>query len=314
MRPVKPIYLIMLLVPLVWSSNFIVGKVLVQSLPPFTITTARFAVSLVILLIILQAGGLFRRPEKEMLLPLALLGLSGVFGFNTILYFGLKYTTAVNSTIINAFSPISVALLSALWLKENPGLKQLAGLLLSFLGVVIIAARGSWEILVSLGLNPGDVLVFFDTLVWAFFTVLGKKVMSRLSPLETTTFANLAGVLFLLPAMFYEWGGAVPAFSPVHCLALVYLGVFASVLAFLGWNKGVSEIGPARAAAFYNLIPVYAAVLAFLLLGEKLYFYHLAGGLMVLSGVYLGIGEKEAAQAEKARPAVGRPSKSAAPD
>lgn len=289
---IKPVYLIMLAVPLIWSSNFIIGRVLVQQLPPFTITAARFGVSLVILLMIMRARGLLRRPGKNLFLPVALLGLSGVFGFNTVLYIGLKYTTAVNGTIINAFSPISVAVLSTLWLKDRPKPVQLAGLLLSFLGVVIISTRGSWAVLASMSFNPGDIIVFADTFVWAFFTVLGKKVMSRLSPLETTTYANLTGVFFLLPAVLYEWSGGVPVFSPVHVLVLVYLGVFASVLAFLGWNKGVSEIGPARAAAFYNLIPVYAAVLAFVLTGEELHLYHLIGGLMVLSGVYLGIGEK----------------------
>ncbi|MHB8916599.1 MAG: DMT family transporter [Desulfocucumaceae bacterium] len=291
MSKIKPVYLIMLLVPLIWSSNFIVGKFLIQHLPPFTITTARFGVSLAVLLIILKARGLLRLPGRDLFLPVALMGLSGVFAFSTILYVGLKYTTAVNSTIINAFSPISVAIVSSLWLGDKPAPRQFAGLLLSFLGVAVIAARGSAEILLSLEFNPGDVLMFLDTLVWAFFTVLGKKVMTRLSPLETTTWSNLAGVFFLVPAMVWEWGGSPPALSPGLSLALAYLGVFASVLAFLGWNKGVAEIGPARAAAFFNLIPVYAAVLAFLVLGESLHPYHLAGGIMVMAGVYLGIVE-----------------------
>ncbi len=290
MKKVSPVYLIMLLVPLIWSSNFIIGKVLIRDLPPFTITAGRFVVSLVILLVITRAWGLLRRPEPGLVLPLALLGLSGVFTFNTLLYIGLKYTTAVNSTIVNAFSPVSVAVLSALWLGERLALRQFAGLLMSFLGVAVIATRGSREVLLSLSFNPGDVIVFLDTLVWAFYTVQGKKVMARLTPLETTAYANLAGVLFLLPVAFCEWGGVAPPFSPGHILWLVYLGVFASVLAFLGWNKGVSEIGPARAAAFYNLIPVYASVLACLFLGEELHPYHLVGGLMVLAGVYLGIG------------------------
>lgn len=291
MKFLKSSYVIMLLVPLIWSSNFVIGRVLVQQLPPFTITTARFTIALIILLIILKAKGLLRWPNRELLLPVALLGLSGIFGFNTILYIGLKYTTAVNSTIINAFNPIAVAVLTALWLKEKSGPRQFVGLVMSFLGIVVIATRGAWDVLLSMSFNPGDVIVFLDTIVWAFFTVLSKKVMTRLSPLETTTYANLAGVLFLLPAMLIEWDGNVPSFSPVHCLVLLYLGLFASVLAFLGWNKGVLEIGPTRAAAFYNLLPVYAAVLAFLLLGEKLHLYHLVGGLLVLCGVYLGIKE-----------------------
>lgn len=298
MRSFKSIYLIMILVPLIWSSNFIIGKVLIRDLPPFTITCARFGVSLVILMIILKAGGLLRRPGRDLILPLVLLGLSGVFAFNTVLYIGLKYTTAVNSTIINAFSPISVAIVSSFWLGDRLAARQLAGLLLSFLGVAVIAARGSTGVLLSLSFNPGDVMVFLDTLVWAFYTVLGKKVMARLTPLETTAYANLAGVLFLLPAMFLEWGGTAPAFGQGQVLGLIYLGIFASVLAFLGWNKGVLEIGPARAAAFYNLIPVYAALLAFIFLGENLFFYHLAGGLMVLSGVCLGIGENKNAPAK----------------
>ena len=303
MRTIKPIYLIMLLVSLIWSSNFIVGKFLIQSLPPFTITTGRFCVALLILLVILKVRGQIRLPGRDLILPFILLGLSGIFAFNTLIYVGLKYTTAVNSTIINNFSPIAVAIMSALWLRDRPSPGQLTGLLLSFLGVVVIASRGSLGVLMSLNFNPGDVIIFFDTLLWAFFTVLSKKVMTRLSPLETTTYSNLTGVIFLLPAMFYEWHGEVPDLGPVEWLGLAYLGVFASVLAFLGWNKGVSEIGPARAAAFYNLIPVYAALLAFVILGEDLYLYHLAGGLMVLSGVYLGIKERPL----KARALSGRP-------
>ena len=283
----------MLVVPLIWSSNFVIGRVLVQHLPPFTITTARFGTALIILLAILKYKGLLKFPGRKNIIPLALLGLTGIFGFNTILYIALKYTTAVNSTIINSFNPVVVAVLSALWLKENPGLKQMLGLFLSFLGIVVIATRGSWDILLSLSFNPGDILVFLNTIVWAFYTVMGRKLMSSMSPLEMTAFANLAGVLFLMPAMLYEWRGGMPAVTPGQLLVLLYLAVFASVLGFLWWNKGVSEIGPARAAAFYNLIPVYAAVLAYFLLDERLYIYHLAGGIMVLTGVYLGIAKKK---------------------
>lgn len=289
MKLVRPIHILMLLVPLIWSSNFVLGKILVQHLPPFTITTSRFGIALIILLALLKFKGLLKWPEKDLLLKITLLGISGIFGFNTILYIGLKYTTAVNSTIINAFNPVVVAIMTALWLQEKPALSQMAGLLLSFLGIFIISVKGSWQVMLSLGFNPGDIIIFLGTIVWAFYTVLGKKVMSRLSPLETTTYANFAGVVFLIPAMLYEWDGKAPRFNPDHLLILLYLGIFASVLAFLWWNKGVAEIGPTRAAAFYNLIPVYAAVLAYFILGEKLHLYHLAGGLMVLSGVYLGI-------------------------
>lgn len=294
MKKFSTVYLLMFVVPLIWSSNFVIGRVLVQHLPPFTITTARFGTALIILLAILKYKGLLKLPVREKIIPLALLGLTGIFGFNTILYIALKYTTAVNSTIINSFNPVVVAVLSALWLKENPGLKQMLGLLLSFLGIVVIATRGSWDILLSLSFNPGDILVFLNTFVWAFYTVMGRKIMSSMSPLEMTAFANLAGVLFLMPAMLYEWRGGIPALTPGQLLVLLYLAVFASVLGFLWWNKGVSEIGPARAAAFYNLIPVYAAVLAYFLLDERLYLYHLAGGIMVLSGVYLGLAKKKA--------------------
>ena len=289
---IKPVYILMLLVPLIWSSNFVLGRILVQNLPPFTITTARFGIALVILLILLKIKGQLKWPDKDLLVKITLLGFTGIFGFNTILYIGLKYTTAVNSTIINAFNPVVMAVMSTLWLQETLSARQIVGLFISFIGIFIIAVKGSWQVMLSLGFNTGDIIIFFDTIVWAFFTVLSKKVMSRLSPLETTTYANFAGVLFLIPAMLSEWGGEIPMFTPVHSLMLLYLGVFASVIAFLWWNKGVSEIGPTRAAAFYNLIPVYAAILAYFILGERLQLYHLIGGIMVLSGVYLGIKKK----------------------
>jgi len=284
-------YLLLAIVPLIWSTNFILGKVLVESLPPFTITAARFGVASIILVVLLGTRKDFRFPPRSLWISIIALGVTGVFAFNALLYLGLRYTTSINSTIINAFNPVLIALLVVIWLKEKVSIKCLCGFLISVAGVFVIAIRGSWGIFLSLSFNPGDIIIFFNTFVWAVYSTLGKKVMSSITPLEATTYATLVGVILLIPAAVWEWRGDVTYhMSWQAAISLVYLGVFASVIAFLLWNHCIARVGPTVAANFYNLIPVYAIVMAYFFLDEKIQNYHLLGGTLVLIGVYIGSG------------------------
>lgn len=280
-------YALLLAVPLVWGLNFVFGRALAASLPPFTIAAGRFSIAALVFgaWLLLKKKSL---PPPETRLPLLLVGLSGVFAFNSILYLGLRYTTAVNGTLINSFNPMVTVFLASQLLKEKTNWRQYGGAALSLLGVALIVTKGSLRGATHLSFNLGDVIIFFNTFTWAFFSTYGKKVMETLSPVDTIAYSTVAGFPFLLAASLLElWRYGLPAFSWGDILALVFLGLFASVLAFIWWYTGIQRLGAARAANFYNLIPVYSIVISAIFLGERIFIYHLAGGALILLGIAL---------------------------
>lgn len=280
-------YLLLVLTTLIWGSNFIIGRYLAGALPPLTITAGRFGVAGLVLLPVLVRSLRGRRPQRGLYPSLLALGLTGVFGFNTLLYLGLHYTTSTNSTLTNAVSPLLITLLAGLWLKERITGRQVAGVLVSFLGVAVVQTRGSWAVLRALDFNPGDLIILGNTLLWAFYSVLSRRVTRELSPLLTTAYSIWFGLLFLLPASAWELARAGAKWTPAAVGVLIYLGLFASVLGFVWWNRGVATLGPVLAGNFYNLVPIWAVAMAVLFLGETLQFYHLLGGILVLGGIGL---------------------------
>lgn len=283
-------YVYLTILPFIWSTNFVMGKVLVREIPPLTMVTIRFSIAALVLAILLKHNEKkYRKPEKKDFLPLIMMGITGVLGFNSLLYAGLRYTTSTNGAIINALLPVLTAVLSVTVVKEQFCLRKLLGLALSLAGVLLITIQGSWEVLATLHLNPGDVLVFLATASWAVYSIIGRFVLGRFSPLCVTTYSCFFGLILLYPAMFLELNRSAQfSFSWLAVAALIYLGIIASVLSYFLWNRGVQEIGPGKTACFYNLLPLYSAVLASIFLGEKIHWYHLAGGGMVLLGVCLG--------------------------
>lgn len=221
------------------------------------------------------------------MLKIFIMGITGVFAFNSLLYIGLKYTTAINATLINSVNPIVTIYFSWLLLKENITLKHVLGSVISIIGIMIIEFQGSWSVLYNLDFNTGDLIIFVDTFIWAIFTVLGKNVMSYLSPLETTTFSIVAGLPFLFMVSGWELYHTNITISWPVALGVLYLGVFASVLAFVWYYKGIQAIGVAKAANFYNLIPVYSIFLASFFLQEKVLPWHVVGGFFVVMGILL---------------------------
>ncbi len=280
-------YLLLTIVPLIWGSNFIVGKVLIDALPPFSIAAGRFLIGALILCPWL----LMRKEKKKIAGPLMpkilIMGITGVFAFNSLLYIGLKYTTAINATLIGSFNPIVTIYFSWLILRENITLKQILGSVISIVGIIIIESQGSWSVLYNLDFNAGDLIIFANTFIWAIFTVLGKNVMNYLSPLETASLSIVAGLPFLVIVSGWELYHINITISWPVALGILYLGLFATVLAFVWHYKGIQAIGVAKAAIFYNLIPVYSIFLASFFLQEKVQPWHIVGGFCVVLGILL---------------------------
>lgn len=282
-------YLLLFLPPFFWSTNFIVGKALADKVPPWTLNTGRFVVSALILVPVF----LYRREwptlSRQSILPLILMSLTGVFAFNAVLYMGLHYTSAINATLMNSTIPVTTAWIAWLLLGEKMTRRRVLGILLSLAGIIWVVSRASLEILLGLRFNPGDIIIFFATALWGFYSVMAKRMMQQLSPFALTTITTTVGALFLLPAAYLEllWKPADLLRLEV-LLAFLYLGIFPSFVSFLIWNRSVFIFGPSRAALVYNTLPLFTVLLSVTYLGETLLPYQIVGGLVIIAGVIIG--------------------------
>lgn len=279
-------FFLMLLVPFIWSLNSFIGKVLIETLPPFTISGARFTVAGVIFVLwIILTRKKLPRANFSFYRDLFILSVSGIFAFNSIYYIGLKYTSIVNASIINAFNPIPIIILSAIFLKEKVTWQQYLGALLSIVGVVFIVSSGNLNLF---SFNLGDILILIDTFIWAIFSIVGKKVMQLITPLETVAFSTLMALPLLWLVSTIELNVyQVNKLDSSSIAAIVFLGIFASCLAFVWWYKGIDDFGASGSAVFYNLIPVYSLLLIRFYYNEPVYLYQIAGGLLTIVGVLI---------------------------
>ena len=181
------------------------------------------------------------RSKRDFLLILAM-GGTGVLGFNILSYTASCYTTPVNSAMINAFYPALATILSFQMLKEGLGINKVIGLVLSLAGILLITVRGSWEALIALQFNPGDILAFLATACWAVYSVMGRMAMRNRSLLAATSDPTFWGLVFIVPIELFQWTrGARMLLSWQAVVILVYLGIVAAVVATLLWNRGIQE-------------------------------------------------------------------------
>lgn len=283
------IYSKLLLTAIFWGGTFIAGRVASQSVGPFSAAFLRFAVASVCLqLLVRKMEGRWPRLKPAQLLPMLVLGLSGVFAYNVLFFKGLKLIEAGRASLIIANNPILIALLSAVFFRERLTLVQLAGILLSVSGAVVVIARGDIGSVLQGPLGWGELYICGCVMSWVTYSLVGRAVLRGLSPLVAVAYSSTVGAVCLLwPALGEGMAGAVDSYPPVAWACLVYLGVFGTVLGFLWYYEGIQTIGATKASLFINFVPVSAILMAFLILREPVTFSLLTGGLLVTSGVFL---------------------------
>lgn len=281
-------YLLLITGTFFWSTNFVLGRFLAADVPPFTMCAGRFTVSAIIF-----AGMAYYyrwpMPKGRQWIYIIAMAFTGVFLFNTVLYWGLSYTTAINATLVNGFNPLVTVLLAVIFLRERADWRLWAGIVLSVAGVFIIASRGNPDIFLQVKLNRGDLLILLGTVIWGLYTIFVRIITRQVSVLTATACANWLGVLMLYPAVYREVQQIPPRISGEVLGIFIYLGIFASVVAFICWNWSVSKVGAIKATVFYNLIPLYTVVISPFFLGENLLLMHLIGGILIIGGVITGI-------------------------
>lgn len=273
---------------LIWAGNFIAGRAVREALDPLSLTFWRWVIALGVLLPLAWprlAPAQLALVRAHWLLLLAL-GATGVAGFNALQYLALAHTPALNALLVAATAPAVIALLAWVALGERLPAVRGVGSLISLAGVLVLIAHGDPAALAALRPSPGDAIMAGAVLVWSAYTVLLRRRPAGIDPVVLLATMTLAGVATLLPP--WLWLGArMPAGVPSLLAALLYVALLASVVAFLAWNRGVALIGPARAGTYVNLLPVFGAALAILLLGERIAPYHLAGAALVGLGLAL---------------------------
>ncbi len=281
--------LILMVPPLCWAGNFIVGRAVRDDIPPLTLAVCRWLIASLILLpfawrAMRKDAGLYCQ-QKWLILATS---ITGITGFNSLVYLGLQTTVATNGIILNSFIPLLIALFGALFFGLSLKLTQIAGMLVSFAGVLAIVTQGDPQVLLQLAFAKGDLIIFTAMICWALYTIWLKQLPAQMDRTALITLQMILGLLFLLP--FWGWEMAsvdLPELSHSALLAVAYVGIFPSVIAYLCYGACVARLGPARAGMSIHLMPVFGAVLSVLLLGETFHGYHLAGILMIFSGIAL---------------------------
>lgn len=277
------------LVMALWAGNSIVGRAVRDAIPPFTLAFLRWSVALAILTpFALRHVAAERRQILQAWRPILMLGILGVACFNAFLYSGLRETTATNAMLLQAAIPGLVLAADFALFRVAPSLKAVAGVLLSVAGVAFIVLRGDPMALARTGFNRGDLLVLGGVFSWALYTSL-LRLRPRLHPLSFLAATFAIGAAAMLPlAALEQASGAHVAWSPRTLLAIGYVALLPSVVAYGLFNLAVARLGAGRAGQAINLMPLFGALLASLLLGEALHGYHFAGMALVLGGIAIG--------------------------
>lgn len=283
-------YIGLVLTPLFWAGNAVVARGTVELIPPLSMSFWRWIIALAILLPFgLPGVWRHRQMVRQHLGSMLALATFSVAAFNSLLYYAALTTTATNIALINSTIPIFVALLAWLLLGDRTRPIQAMGIGLAILGILAVVARGDLSVLTSLQAQPGDLIMVAAVFSWGLFSVLLRRQAVPLPPLTFLTTQILLGTLVILPFflvdfLFFSGGFEL---SQDTALPLIYFAIFPGILAYGFWNHGVHKIGPANAAIFMYLTPVFASVLASVFLGETLGVFHVIGGALILAGLLL---------------------------
>ena len=274
--------------PLCWAGNIVLARGVVELIPPVSFALWRWSLAFVLLLPfawphLRKDWATARRHWKVMLF----LSLTGVTGFNTLLYTAVHTTTAINGALIQTAMPAIIVVICLFAFHERIVAIQVFGVALCMTGAALVVLRGRWATLASMDFATGDLIMMVAVVLYGAYSA-GLRRRPRIHPLSFMALTFGPGALGLIP--FYVWElSRVPAFVPDWKVAasILYVALFPSIVAYFCWNGGIDRIGPNRGGLFINFIPVFASLLAVAVLGETLKLYHFFGMVLILSGMVL---------------------------
>lgn len=280
----RKVYLFLILANLFWAGNYIFGKLVVTELSPLQITFSRWTIAVCLLFPIAH---LLEKPSWKMVFKkwriLLAMGLLGAMGYNLLLYEALHYTTSLNASLVNAMNPALIALCAALFLRESITPPRIIGLLISFIGVLVVLTNGHLWLVFQNKYNLGDLIMLGAISIWTIYSLLGRSIKS-IPPIASTAVSAFLGLLVLLP--FFLMSDMKFPLSQSATIGILYIGIFPSVGSFIFWNSAIREIDASRSGIYMNLITVFTAIIS-VLIGNPINPSQIFGGLLVFTGVYI---------------------------
>ncbi|MEM1285242.1 MAG: DMT family transporter [Pseudomonadota bacterium] len=293
-------YLLLILTNLFWAGNTIAGKLASGVIPPFTLTFMRWLIVAIIAYIIARPHLEEHRETIKRHWPiLFLMGLLGFSLFNTSLYTALTYTTALNVAIVQSAFPAVIIFLMFSVYRERITAVQGLGVLIASIGVVFTAAQGSLDRLIALEFNRGDIIMVLGVFLFSIYSILLRK-KPKLPWQVFLLMLAIGAMLGSIPLLVIDLAaGRYPAADWRTVALMTYVVLFPSFVSQVFWVRGVELIGAGRASLFINLIPVFGALLAVVILGEVFQTYHAVGLVCVVGGIFLAewAGRRRAQQA-----------------
>ena len=282
-------FALLALANLLWSGNWIIGRALREAFDPLSLNFWRWLVAMLVMAPFALREALARRTViRRHAGFLALLALTGVVAFQGLVYLGLESTTAINAVLINASGPLFMLACSWILEREKASLRQVAGMLISFFGIVIIVCQGEPARLLHLEFHRGDAWILLAMPLWGTYSVLLKRSPPELRGTSLAFVVGCLGVAMMLPMYVFDAARRPLAWpSAAEAGAVLYIAVAASVAAFLSWNRGVAVLGANVAGFSLPLLPAFGTLLAIAFLGESFRGFHAAGIATILAGVLL---------------------------
>jgi drug/metabolite transporter (DMT)-like permease len=283
-------YIFLLLTVTFWAGNFVVGKFAsIYEVPPFSLNFYRWFFAWLIL-------APFTIPEiikkKDYIISnyklFIVLGVTSITIFNSIVYYSLNFTQVISGVLMISTIPVMIMFFSSILKIEKTNIFQVIGVVLSFLGVIIIITKANFEILKNLNFNKGDITMVIAMLSWALYSTLLKKQKYEISQLSLLQVVMSFGLIFLIPIYFieYQLGFRITLEKP-FILILSYVVLLPGLASFILWIKGISIIGANRSGVFLHLMPIMSAIMAMIIFNEKFMFYHMLGACFIISGILL---------------------------
>lgn len=282
-------YARLIAVPLIWGGTFVAGKHVVSVISPLMGSFGRYLVACVALLLaaFVLEGGLPRLTRQQWVSTF-ILGLLGVFAYNLFFMGALERLPASRAALIIALNPVITISISAVVLGDRLSPRRWLGVAIALTGVWIVISHGDVMSIASAGVGFGELFMLAAVTSWALYTVIGRKVLTGLTPLAATNYAALWGTLLLAIV-------AAPHFSGIHAAvfdwrmvgSLLYLGICGTALAFVWYYMSIKQLGTAVTSIFTNLVPVFGVAISVLVLGEHLLSSMLIGGAVAICGVMM---------------------------
>lgn len=289
-----------LMTSVLFSGSYIAGKYTTLDLGPLTTTLLRYFIALLFLSGLLlhykRSALVLRRRD---IVPALLLGLFGIVGYHYFFFLSLRYTEVANTAIINALSPVLTGVAAAFLIKERLSRRNYAGVMVAFLGVMILLSRGDVGAILAVRFNKGDLLMLLSVISWMVYALMVRTMLDRYSGFTLTFYATVFGVLMLLLLAPLEAPlGRIQEISRASLLSVIYMGVCGSGLGYLLYNLSIREIGPTRTSSFvYSIIPLIVAVLALLFFQQPITPIMIASVILILVGLQMMLAVKRRATA-----------------